>query len=539
MIEHAPAPIGTRRRHRRTVWVAVSAALLAAVGCIVTPGDPGAVDVRLTVDLFDGAGRPISPLIYGSNNPRGLATNRQSVVRLGGNRWTAYNWENNASNAGSDWLFQNDNHLSPSDSPAAAVVPTIDQAQANGAAVVVTVPIVDHVSADKNGGGDVRNSGPNYLSTRFRQNRSTKGSAFSANPDSTDGFVYQDEFVNWLKTNRGGADILFSLDNEPDLWSHTHAEVHPQKLTYQELIDRNKDYAAAIKRVWPSALVTGPVNYGYNGFISLQDAPDKQKGDFLEVYLRELAAAEAAAGGTRLVDLLDVHWYPEASGNGVRVTNADTSDAVVAARVQAPRSLWDPSYVETSWITNAFPGAINLLPKLRAKIDRYRPGTGLAVTEWNYGGGNHISGAVATADVLGVFGREGVQLANLWELNGEEPFTYAAFRAFRNYDGQGATFGDRSRAATSSDNVTASVYASTFSADVSKAVIVVINKATTPKTAGVTLRGLPTYKSAKMYTISGAGGANVVAQPDIRPVATNAFRPSLPGLSVSVIVPQL
>ena len=46
----------------------------------------------------------------------------------------------------------------------------------------------------------------------------------------------------------------------------------------------------------------------------------------------------------RLVHVLDVHWYPEARGTK-RITDKDTSPKTVAARLQAPRSLWDPTYI--------------------------------------------------------------------------------------------------------------------------------------------------------------------------------------------------
>src|SRR5204862_4443808 len=129
------------------------------------------------------------------NGGPNLDKNRFTLLRSGGNRLTAYNWENNASNAGSDYMFQNDNLLSASDTPAAAVTGMIDDAINAHAAAIVTIPIVDYVSADKNGGGDVRNSGANYLMTRFKQNEPAKGSAFSMMPDTGDGYVYEDEFV--------------------------------------------------------------------------------------------------------------------------------------------------------------------------------------------------------------------------------------------------------------------------------------------------------------------------------------------------------
>ena len=545
--------MGIHRARRRAVGVVgTTLALVVLAGCrpaaVITPGNPGPADVTFTIDA-SVAGTPISPLIYGSNSNRNLAANKQTVLRMGGNRWTAYNWENNYSNAGSDYCFQNDNYLSSSTNPGAAVLPTIDQATGAGAAAIVTVPILDYVAADNvQGCNNVMNS-PDYLNTRFNQNKAVKGSAFAASPNKTDDFVYADEYVNWLKTNRPNATLYFSLDNEPDLWSATHQEIHPNPVTYAEMVQRNVDFAKAIKNVWPTANVTGPVNYGWLGMENLQQAPDSgAHGNFIEYYLDQMKAA-GTANGKRLIDQLDVHYYSEATGknggNDVRVNwtdgngNPDNSAGVAAAREQAPRSLWDPTYVESSWITNCCSGgAINLLPKMKARIAAHYPGTDIAMTEWNFGGGNHISGAIATADAFGIFGQQGMKMATFWELGADESFTYAAFRAFRNYDGAGSSFGNISVPATSSNVATATVYASKVTGAPNKTVIVAINKATTAKSAAITIKCSKRYTSAKVYTITAAGGANVVAKPDITPVATNAFNYSMPAQSVSIIVPQ-
>jgi hypothetical protein len=228
-------------------------------------------------------------------------------------------------------------------------------------------------------------------------------------------------------------------------------------------------------------------------------------------------------------------------GDGQRVTGTSTSAGSVAARVQAPRSLWDPTYVENSWISNPGQynyGAINLIPRTRNRIDAHYPGTLMAFTEWNYGAGHHISGGVATADVLGIFGREGVAMATMWPLNADESYTYAAFRAFRNFDGNGGAFGNVSISAVCSDNAAASVYASVDSNNPNRVVIVAINKSSTAKTAGIRLAHPHQFTNAKVFTLSAAGGADVVAKPDVAPVATNAWSYSMPAYSVSVIVPQ-
>ncbi len=514
------------------------------VGAPVEAGSPGQVDITFTVTAAQSV-QPISPYIYGVNDGAQAAAVKATIVRSGGNRLTAYNWENNASNAGSDYMFENDDFMCstvtcvPDSSTAGAYDKAIvDAAKAAGAAALITVPIVDYVSADKSPAGDVRNSGAGYLQTRFKQNKAAKGAPFVYPPDVTDGFVYEDEMVSWLTTTADPtATIRFQLDNEPDLWSSTHAEVHPVAVTYAELAMRNIEYATAIKKVVPAAHVVGPVNYGWAGYVSLQSATDSSAdGDFLSWWLGQLQAAGASAG-MRLLDGMDLHWYPEATGGGTRITDNGTGAAEVAAREQAPRSLWDSTYTETSWITQSINGPINLIPTMMQKITAKYPGTKLSISEWNYGGGTDISGAIASADVLGIFGAYGLDMAMMWPLNGNEAFTYAAFKAYRNYDGQGAAFGDTSIAATTSDVPNSSVYASLQSADASKLVIVAINKATTTKVAGVVIAHSTVYTTASVYTVTAAGGPSPVAGTAITSTGTNAFRYTMPAQSVSVLVP--
>jgi hypothetical protein len=516
------------------------------VGPPVEAGSPGTVDITFEVHATEGA-HAISPYIYGVNDGAQAAAAHATIVRSGGNRLTAYNWENNASNAGSDYQFENDDYLCSNakcvptnDTAGAYLQSVVTQASAAGAAALITVPIVDYVSADKDPPGDVRGSGSNYLTTRFKQNVAAKGAAFVYPPDTTDGNVYQDEMVHWLLgAAPSGSVIRWQLDNEPDLWSSTHAEVHPTAVTYAELAKRNIEYATAIKNVDPSAHVIGPVNYGWAGYVNLQGASDSAAdGDFITWWLGQMKAAEATAG-KRLVDGLDLHWYPEATGGGVRITDDGTGAAEVAAREQAPRSLWDSTYTETSWITqDSTMGPINLIPREQAKIAATYPGTAISFTEWNYGGGTDISGAIASADVLGIFGVYGVDMAMMWPMNGNEAFTYAAFDAYRSYDGKGATFGDTSVTATTTDVPDSSIYASLQSSDASKLVLVAINKATTDKVSGIVVDHSTVYTKAAVYTLTAAGGSKLVPATGLTAVATNAFRYTMPAQSVSVIVPS-
>jgi hypothetical protein len=482
----------------------------------------------------------VSRFIYGVNESLEGNYANGTFTRLGGNRWTAYNWENNASNAGSDWYFQNDAYLGGGNTPGGAVIPRLQNASARNAGTLLTVPINGYVAADKNGGGDVRNSGSNYLQTRFRQEVAAKDAVFSLTPDTTDAYVYQDEFVNWVNTNYpyGQSDpnrpIFYALDNEPDLWASTHAEVHPSATTYAELVSKTIAYADAIKDVAPDSLVFGPVNYGWHGYTTLQDAPDGAGRDFQAFYLQQLAQAEMTTGH-RLLDVLDVHWYPEATGGGVRITEQNNTDAVVAARLQAPRSLWDPTYTETSWITqwSTF-GPINLLPRLQGKITQNYPGTTLAITEYNYGGGNHISGGIAQADVLGVLGREGVFAANEWPLAADESFIQGGFRMFRNFDGANGSFGDTSVRATTDDVAGTSVYASVDSSDPNVLIVVAINKTNASMPAVMQLAHvLPgatvaTYRLTSASSVPQAAGTATITDPA-------SFTITMPAYSVNTL----
>src|SRR5947209_6595196 len=87
-----------------------------------------AQDVTFTIDPTKSS-QSISPYIYGANANLSSAAYKNlnlGSARAGGNRWTAYNWTNNASNAGSDYLYQNDGLLSSSTTPGAALVPFLN-----------------------------------------------------------------------------------------------------------------------------------------------------------------------------------------------------------------------------------------------------------------------------------------------------------------------------------------------------------------------------------------------------------------------------
>jgi hypothetical protein len=519
---------------------------VALVTAILIARATAAQAESVTFNIDAAASKPISPYIYGINEFAigGAAWPNLTFRRVGGNRWTAYNWVNNASNAGSDFIFQNDNYLGGGNVPGGAVIPAIQNASAHKAALLLTIPIQGYVAADKKGDGDVHDT-PDYLAKRFRKERAHKGSAFTLTPSPATPIVYQDEFVNWVKRKYPYSQtdprrpIWFSLDNEPDLWAETHSEVHPGAPTYAELVSKGADYATNIKAVARKALVFGPVSYGWYGYTRLQGAPDANDRDFLSFYLKQMKARSATAH-KRLLDVLDLHWYTEVTvgdvHDGIPVTGINTSPAVVAARVQAPRSLWDPSYVENSWITQDDIGtAIKLIPRMKAKIAAGYAGTKLAITEYNYGAGRHISGGIAQADALGIFGREGVFAAAQFPLlETPEIFVQGAFKMYRDFDGANGAFGNRSIKATTTSIADTSVYASLDSTDVNRMVIVAINKTDAPIAATIRLKNAEAMHLAKVYRLTSAS-SQPQADADIVIANGTSFPYTMPAYSVTTL----
>jgi mannan endo-1,4-beta-mannosidase len=309
------------------------------------------------------------------------------------------------------------------------------------------------------------------------------------------------------------------------------------------MVTRTEATASAITTVDPSAQVLGGVMYGWSEYQSLSDAPDSkdykpQYETYVDYYLASMKELEQKYK-RRLVHVLDVHWYPEARG-AKRITDDDLSEKTVDARVQAPRALWDATYREKSWIDESWGKPIRLIPWLKEKIDKQYPGTKLSMTEYDFGAGNHVSGGIAQADVLGVLGREGVYLANYWGSgpgNGPLPaYVAAAFKLFRNYDGKGGTFGDTAVSARGPDAVKTSVFAATDSRHPQLLTVIIINKDQRARyTGNLAVQGPAKYKVGAVFRMDKtAPGIQRAADPvEMR---ENRLEYALPPLSATLLV---
>ncbi len=503
-----------------------------------------AEEVRIPLAPEDA--KPISPYIFGLNSGADLSHVTAKSYRLGGNRLSAYNWENNASNAGSDWYHHSDmylmNHVARQFKlkPGGAALNAVHYAAQNGVPyTLVTLQMLGYVASDRLGNVPEDMTAPSPYWVRV-ENR--KNGELSLTPDTKDDAVYMDEFVNLLVHTFGTAEEGgvrgYSLDNEPSLWAHTHARVQTNPLLCTELVDKSIDLASAVKAIDPSAEVFGPALFGYYAYLGLNDAPDWKSirlGGyrwFIDYYLDMMRMAEEDTG-MRLLDVLDIHYYTEAKGAcGVRCcTHYDREDCN-AARMNAFRSLYDASYREDSWITDTGAAFFPLLPKLQGAIDQYYPGTKLAFSEYNFGGGDHITGGIAQADALGTFAANGVYFASLWSFDHNE-FQLAAINMFTNYDGQGSGIGDT--LVYSGDHGDFSVYAATDGQNPGRLTLLVTHRGSSERPITFTLPEGTAYADAEVYVLAG-DEPMIRVRPDAARLDGSSVTYTLEPLSVAVIV---
>ena len=526
---------------------------------------PAAAAVNVTITVNPAVTKPISPYIYGTNFYGGNANAPALLTmdRAGGNRWTAYNWITNGSNAGSDYFYETDDYLCNGTCnagiPAEAVRMLIAADQQAGLASLVTLQLQGYVSKDT---ALVKVQPPFPNLADFIPVVDKKGSSFTLTPPDTS--AYMDEFAWALDQKFSGKNIFgaspaqptfISLDNEPELWNSTHQEIQGSTMvTSDAYISKTVTLTEALKDQFPSMVIFGPAHYGFLGLYNWQGeltATPAGTNWFTDKYLQAIKTASTSYGKP-IVDVYDFHWYPEeydlcTSTSSLRVTSmtgTTLTPTQVQLIVQSPRNLWDSTFNDAAngncnpWVYQTMGNQpINLLGRVQAKIDAENPGMKIAITEYEGGGWNHIAGTIAQADYLGIFGAQGLFAASFWPPNGTYDHAMAGFRAYRGFDGANAVFGDTSLQTTSSNVANVMVYASSDSTTPGHYIFVAINRSTSAQVTainGVTLSGVATLYQ---ITASSASGQNPVHPVLVNTQAVNgtSFQVNLPALSVTTI----
>ncbi len=499
----------------------------------------------------------ISPYIYGMNfAPEGLARElRLPINRWGGNAVTRYNWQTDWTNTANNWYFQN---VGPNDPPAtlpkgSSADDFVNQNLRSETETLFTMPMIGWVAKDDYlCSYSVEKYGDQIETDEEWRPDCGAGILMDgehiglADPADTSLEVDEQWMQGWFRhlvrefgTAEEGGVKFWNYDNEPFLWTHTHSDIREEPLGTAEIIERTKIYGAALKEVDPNAMGLGPVTWGWSSYfwsdIDVRDdgdpkvsAPDREAHEnlpFTAYYLKQMKAHEDETG-VRILDYLDLHFYPQAGGVAFSEVGGDS---IQALRMRTTRALWDSNYRDESWIDEP----VNLIPMMHEWVDTFYPGTLLAISEYNWGGLEHINGAIAQADVLGIFGRENLHLATLWgPPDAKMPGAYA-FRMFLNYDGRGSRFGDISIHAESENSDQVSIFAAKRREDGAMTVMV-LNKSTIPMTSEVSMRGMTTA-GAEGFRYGQANLGAIERIPNLK-VEDGSFVETFPPYSITLYV---
>lgn len=451
----------------------------AAMSAPAARAPAGTVRVAMTLRCNEPT-RPISPLIYGI----GVQPTRDlpdqwltfaTARRWGGNHTSRYNWElGNAWNTGKDWFFENVDYSKGAARP--AYQRFIEEDLAHGVATVMTVPTIGWVAKDTTSYGfPISLLGP-QLSAAPENGDAGNGVAPGGAlirpgpPTRTSVAMPPADIGRWVRAIRGRDQAgkargvhAYILDNEPTLWNETHRDVHPEPVSYDELLEKTVAYATEIRKADPDALIAGPALWGWTAYFysgvdkaAYPAHPDQDRHGgvpLLPWWLGEVASYEKRTG-VRLIDVVDVHFYPQGRGIGTGVSG-ETDAETAARRIRSTRALWDPVYKDESWIADR----VRLIPRLQAWIAEKHPGLGISIGEYNFGAEEHMSGGLAVAEALGRFGQHGVASAFYWDYPPRNSPALQAFRAYRNFDDSGGRFLDESVRAESGHPL-ASIFAS-------------------------------------------------------------------------------
>lgn len=472
-------------------------------------------------------------------DPKFQAAAHLPLLRWGGDGVTRYNWQVDSSNAGFDWFFMGgDGNAQPV--PGAGADAMVAAGNVTKSQTLLTIPIIPYLNSSSawscsfpvsvygpqqatnpyvfpNGqtcGNSIATSGAQLQDTNILANHIPNTPAI------------QQAWVQHLTARFGVASAggvrYYQMDNEPFGWANTHRDVQPTQPTYDTIEALTEQYAAVVKVADPSAAILGPSDFGWGAYVGNGPEVTRHGGLWNAPWYLGKMSAYKAAHHIQLLDYFDEHYYPSGPGD----------DAWV---LRSTRSLWDPTYIDESWIGQYY-GAVMLIPRMKAWVAQYDPGIKVAISEYGWGSPATLVGALAEADVLGIFGREGVDLASAWYVpTATQPGAFS-FMLYRNVDGTGHGFGATSVQTASLDQGVVSAYGALRSA--SLLTLVLINKTAGDLVSPVTIAGQTGAASAAAYSYS---GVDLAAIHQLPAVAFNAGTANVrvPAMSMNMLVVPL
>ncbi len=254
---------------------------------MVTTGRETRTQGTVTLQIDGAASRhSIDPRIYGLAHAdvAALTELRTPLHRWGGNVSTRHNWQANASNRGKDWFFESlaDGPATPS----ASADNFVTTSKSKSAEPIITIPALGWVAKVSPTRGNlasfsIAKYGPqtgadwqwfpdagNGVSAATNQ-PITGNDPNDANVASTPAIQrgWVQHLVDKYGASSGSGVKYYAIDNEPSIWHDTHRDVHPNGASMDEVLSATVNYATEIKAVDPNALILGPEEWGWSGYL--------------------------------------------------------------------------------------------------------------------------------------------------------------------------------------------------------------------------------------------------------------------------------
>lgn len=359
------------------------------------------------------------------------------------------------------------------------------------------------------------------------------------NADSTTTIL--DHWFNSLKLDAARL-MYWNMDNEPEVWSSTHDDVATSAITAEEYMQKYFAVAKAARAKFPNIKLVGPVStnewqwYTWNNS-KVIDPTDGKSYPWMQYFIKRISEEEAATG-IRLLDVLDVHFYPGTENdatttlqlhrvwfdtqydfpkaNGVKVTGASGWDNSITKEYFFERC--------NQWLTQ-YKGVNH---NVTFSLSEYG-------TIANQGSENANVIACWYASHLGVFSENNVELFTPWDWYKGQ---WEVMHLFSKY------YGSISTKSTSSNNNTVSGYSS-LTADGDSLIVVVVNRdQTNSQPVLLNLQNfVPSATTVNGYRLSGLPSTETFISKSNNALQNNAFTVSnnsvsftAPALSVTMIM---
>lgn len=470
--------------------------------------------VRIDIDLTKGK-IPVSPFIYGKNGvlpstflsagtPAEIVQAKEAGVRFvrqsGGNNSTKYNWRNQLSSH-PDWY----NNVYPNNWNNAAKN-MLDKMP--GVQGMWAFQLLGKTAANTNNNfNDWAYNGSQWWSGTGQNlagggtvNPAGGGKALKdGNPDlylmdwpadSTVGILDKWFGPKGLGYNKNYFKY-WDMDNEPEIWSGTHDDVMKTQCTGEEFMQKYFKVAKAARAKYPDIKLVGPVPANEWQWYRYGDGSTTGGKCWLEFFIKRIAEEEKATG-IRLLDVIDLHYYPGST---------DAATCLQFHRVFFDRNYVYPEANGVHTVNGGWDTSINkeyILGRCADWLTKYmgaNHGVALGVTETGMASKDANVQALWYASTMGEFMKNGVEIFTPWSWN---IGMWEVLHLFSRYNQENFV------QATSQNETLISAYPTINQSGDSMTVVLVNRNLTARQTVNLNFAGyLLQDRTYNMYSISG------------------------------------